>query len=52
VQVDTSGESPPSALLQNCASSLSKWFYLKNAGELVTTFQQIGTTLSNLRIAR
>jgi hypothetical protein len=52
VQVDTSGESPPSALLQNCASSLSKWFYLKNAGELVTTFHQIGTTLSNLRIAR
>ena len=52
VQVDTGGESPPSTLLQNCASDVSKWFYLTNPGELVTTFNQIATNLSNLRLAR
>ena len=51
VQVDTSGESPPSTLLQNCASDTSKWFYLQDPGELVTVFTQIGTALSQLRIA-
>ena len=51
VQVDTSGESPPSTLLQNCASDISKWFYLQDPGQLVTVFTQIGTQLSQLRIA-
>jgi Flp pilus assembly protein TadG len=51
VQVDTSGESPPSTLLQNCASDTSKWFYLQDPGQLVTVFTQIGTQLSQLRIA-
>jgi hypothetical protein len=52
VQVDTGGESPPSPLLQNCASSVGKWFYLTNPGELVTVFTQIATNISRLRIAR
>lgn len=51
VQVDTGGESPPSTLLQNCASDTSKWFYLQDPGQLVTVFTQIGTQLSQLRIA-
>jgi Flp pilus assembly protein TadG len=51
VQVDT-GDSPPSALLQNCASDTSKWFYLTNPGELVTTFNQIATNLSKIRLTR
>jgi Flp pilus assembly protein TadG len=51
IQVDSSGESPPSTLLQNCASDTSKWFYLQNPGELVTVFTQIGTALSQLYIA-
>jgi Flp pilus assembly protein TadG len=52
VQVDTGGDSPPSTLLQNCASDTSKWFYLTNPGQLVTTFSQIAANLSNLRLAR
>jgi Flp pilus assembly protein TadG len=52
VQVDTAGQSPPSILLQQCASDIGKWFYLTNPGELVTTFSQIANKLSNLRIAR
>ena len=51
IQVDTSGDSPPSTLLQNCASDTNKWFYLQNPGELVTVFTQIGIALSQLRIA-
>jgi Flp pilus assembly protein TadG len=51
VQVDTGGESPPSTLLQNCASDTSKWFYLTDPNQLVTVFTQIGTQLSQLRIA-
>jgi hypothetical protein len=51
IQVDTGGESPPSTLLQNCASDTSKWFYLQDPNELVTVFTQIGTALSQLRIA-
>jgi Flp pilus assembly protein TadG len=51
VQVDSGGESPPSTLLQNCASDTSKWFYLQDPGQLVTVFTQIGTQLSQLRIA-
>jgi Flp pilus assembly protein TadG len=52
VQIDTGGASPPSTLLQNCASNVSKWFYLTNPGELVTTFGKIAANLSNLRLAR
>jgi Flp pilus assembly protein TadG len=51
IQVDSSGDSPPSTLLQNCASDTSKWFYLQDPGQLVTVFTQIGTTLSQLYIA-
>lgn len=52
VQVDTGGTSPPSTLLQNCANSVSNWFYLQNPGDLVTTFSQIATKISTLRIAK
>jgi Mg-chelatase subunit ChlD len=50
VQVDTGGESPPSTLLQNCASDIGKWFYMTNASELVSTFSQIGTSLVSLHL--
>ena len=52
IQVDTSGDSPPSTLLQNCASNLNNWFYLKAPGELVKTFDDIAKNLSHLRVAR
>jgi len=50
VQVDTGGD-PTSTLLQNCASSSDKFFLLTTANQIVTTFNQIGTQLSQLRIA-
>jgi uncharacterized protein YegL len=50
VQVNT-GNDPTSTLLQNCASDSSKFFLLKSSTEMVATFNQIGTALSNLRLA-
>ena len=50
VQVNTSGD-PTSTLLQNCASSSDKFFLLTSSDQIVTTFQQIGTELSDLRIS-
>jgi Flp pilus assembly protein TadG len=51
IQVNT-GNDPTSTLLQNCASDSTKFFLLKTAGQMVTTFNQIGTNLSKLRIAQ
>jgi hypothetical protein len=51
IQVNTDG-SPTSTLLQNCASSSDKFFLLTSATQIVTTFNQIGTNLSKLHIAR
>ena len=50
VQVNT-GNDPTSTLLKNCASDPSKFFLLTSSTEIVTTFNQIGTALSNLRLA-
>lgn len=50
VQVNT-GKDATSTMLQNCASDSNKFFLLKSATEIVTTFNQIGTALSNLRLA-
>lgn len=51
IQVDTSGD-PTSTLLQNCASSSDKFFLLTSSTEIVTTFNTIGTNLSNLYLAK
>ena len=51
VQVNTGGD-PTSTLLQNCASSSDKFFLLTSSDQIVTTFQQIGTELSDLRISK
>jgi Flp pilus assembly protein TadG len=51
IQVNTGGD-PVSTLLQNCASSPDKFFHLTSANAIITTFQQIGTNLSHLRVAR
>jgi hypothetical protein len=51
IQVDTGGD-PTSTLLQNCASDSSKFFLLTSSSQIVTTFNQIGTNLSQLRIAK
>jgi Flp pilus assembly protein TadG len=51
IQVNTGGD-PTSTLLQNCASSSDKFFMLTSADQIVSTFQQIGTNLSKLRVAK
>jgi Flp pilus assembly protein TadG len=63
VQVNTGGD-PTSTLLQNCAGTPntdptkalypdpSKFFLLTSSSEIITTFNQIGTALSNLRVAK
>jgi predicted lipoprotein with Yx(FWY)xxD motif len=54
VQVNTDGEAT-STLLQNCASNTTgttdHFFLLTSSDQIVTTFNQIGTSLSNLRLA-
>ncbi len=50
VQVNTGGD-PTSTILQNCASDISKFFELTQANEIVNTFQQIGTQITNLRVS-
>ena len=51
VQVNTSGD-PTSTLLQQCATTADKFFLLTSSTEIVSTFQQIGTQISQLRIAK
>ena len=51
VQVNTGGD-PTSTLLQNCATDPSYFFLLTSASQIVTTFQSIGTALSNLRLSQ
>ena len=50
VQVNTGGD-PTSTLLQNCASDAGKFFLLTSSTQIVTTFNQIGTALTKLRLA-
>jgi Flp pilus assembly protein TadG len=51
IQVNTDGD-PTSSLLQNCASSSDKFFLLTSSTQMVSVFNQIGTALSNLRVAK
>jgi hypothetical protein len=51
VQVNTGGD-PLQATLKNCASTADKFFLLTSASAMVSTFNSIGTSLSNLRISQ
>lgn len=51
VQVNTDGD-PISNVLKQCASGADKFFLLTSANQMVSTFNQIGTALSNLRVAK
>jgi Flp pilus assembly protein TadG len=57
VQVNTGGD-PTQLVMKNCASKPTdippgeKFFELKSANQLISTFNSIGTALSNLRIAQ
>ena len=51
IHVNTSGD-PTSTVLQYCASSSDKFFTVTSSGQINTVFNQIGTNLSKLRIAK
>jgi Flp pilus assembly protein TadG len=51
IQVNTGGD-PTSTLLQNCASTSDKFFLVTTSSQIGTIFNQIGTNLSKLRIAK
>jgi Flp pilus assembly protein TadG len=51
IQVNT-GSDPTSTLLQNCASDKSKFYLLTRSDQIVSTFNDIGSQLAKLRIAR
>jgi hypothetical protein len=51
IHVNTDGD-PKSTLLENCASTKDKFWMLTSANQMVEIFQQIGTQLSNLRVAK
>jgi len=51
IQVNTNGD-PTSTLLQNCASSSDKFFLVTNASDIIGVFNNIGTNLTKLRVAR
>lgn len=51
VQVNTGGDAT-STLLQQCATDSGKFFLLTSANQMVSTFNQIGTTLSKLYISK
>ena len=38
--------------MKNCASRPEQVLHADSANQMITTFQQIGTALSNLRIAQ
>jgi Flp pilus assembly protein TadG len=51
VQVDTGGD-PMSTMLKDCATDPDNGFFLlKSADDIVTTFESIGTALSDLRVS-
>jgi Flp pilus assembly protein TadG len=51
VQVNTGGDAT-STMLKNCASDPSQFFLLTSADQIITTFNSIGTALSDLRISK
>jgi hypothetical protein len=51
VHVNTGGD-PTSTLLQNCATDKDKFWMVTTANGIGTVFNQIGTQLSKLRVAK
>jgi len=53
IQVNTSSPpDPTSKVLSDCATDASHFFMLTSASQVVTTFNSIGTSLSQLRVAK
>ncbi|NVO17059.1 MAG: pilus assembly protein TadG [Rhodoplanes sp.] len=51
IQVNTGGD-PTSTLLQKCATDSSKFYLLTSSSQIITAFDQIGTQLTRLRVAK
>ena len=51
LQVSTGGD-PTSTMLQQCASDINKFWFVTSSSQIGTIFNQIGTNLSKLRIAK
>ncbi|MFO1184627.1 MAG: pilus assembly protein [Bauldia sp.] len=51
VQVNTGGD-PKSNMLEDCATTKSNFFLLTDSSQVITTFEAIGTALSQLRLAQ
>jgi Mg-chelatase subunit ChlD len=51
LQVNTDGD-PTSSMLQQCATDSAKFWLVTSASQISTIFSQIGTNLSQLRIAK
>ncbi|MGH6888893.1 MAG: pilus assembly protein TadG-related protein [Rhizomicrobium sp.] len=51
IYVDLNGTQGSSTVLQNCASDPSKYFDLTTSGQIVTTLNEIGTQITQLRVA-
>jgi Flp pilus assembly protein TadG len=52
VFVDLNGTQGNSTVLQNCATDLTKYFDLTSADAIVSTFNQIGEQITNLRVSQ
>ncbi|MGA7676024.1 MAG: TadE/TadG family type IV pilus assembly protein [Rhizomicrobium sp.] len=52
VFVDLGGTQGNSTVLQNCATDASKYFDLTAASQIISTFNQIGQQITNLRVAQ
>jgi Flp pilus assembly protein TadG len=51
VQVNTGGD-PTQDVMKNCASSSDKFWEIKTAGDIGSVFNEIGTNLTKLRVAK
>ncbi len=51
IQVNTDGD-PTSSILQYCATSPDKFYMLTSASQIMSTFDEIGGSMSKLRIAQ
>jgi Flp pilus assembly protein TadG len=52
VFVDLGGTQGNSTVLQNCASDAKKYFDLTTSGAIITTLNQIGQQITNVRVAQ
>ena len=50
--VDLNGTQGNSTVLQNCATDSSKYFDLTTSGAIITTLNQIGQQITNLRVSQ